>query len=112
MKCGCRAAGGSCGTSCSCSSAKCTNRAELTIKLGESADTGIVDEKSISNLNPAETAEAEKNVLDTGDAIPHSGPLLEPAETDDHCGLKKMPLYDIANTLVSFTNTNMKEIIA
>lgn len=80
--------------------------------MGESADTGIVDEKSISNLNPAETAEAEKNVLDTGDAIPHSGPLLEPAETDDHCGLKKMPLYDIANTLVSFTNTNMKEIIA
>lgn len=112
IKCGCRAAGGSCGTSCGCSSAKCTNRVELLIKLEESADTGITDANLNSNLNPSENDAAEKKVLDPEDPIPHSGPLLQPAETDDHCGLKKMPLYDIANTLVRFNNTNMKEIIA
>ncbi|KAK4796320.1 hypothetical protein SAY86_028646 [Trapa natans] len=100
MKCGCRTAGGSCGPSCGCSSAKCTNRAELPIKLEGSADTGLKDGSSISSGNPPENVVAEKNVLDIGDVIPHSGPLLGPTENDDHCGIKKMPLYDIANTLI------------
>ncbi|OWM71337.1 hypothetical protein CDL15_Pgr011466 [Punica granatum] len=106
MKCECRTAGGSCGIACGCSSAKCTNRADLPVKLEESAGTGISDENLNSNSNLSVNAEAEKNVLNSQDAIPHSGPLLAPAETDDHCGLKKMPLYDIANTLVRFTNYN------
>ncbi|KAK3425731.1 hypothetical protein EUGRSUZ_F02150 [Eucalyptus grandis] len=149
MKCQCRVAGGSCGTSCGCSHIKCTNRSSLVVKLDETIPTQAVkgngnskcsgsaeaekvlddnDMTTLQSMNrdsvavkldetmPTEAAEgnskssggaeAEKsNILDSRDATASLiAPVTQPAEINENCGLKKMPLYDIANTLMkSFT---------
>ncbi|XP_030455317.1 kinesin-like protein KIN-4C [Syzygium oleosum] len=70
----------------------------VAVKLGES----IPREATEGNSKCSGSAEAEKsNILDSRDATaPLNAPVTEPAEINDNCGLKKMPLYDIANTLM------------
>lgn len=62
----------------------------------------IPREAAEGNSKCSGSAEAEKsNVLDSKDTTaPLKAPVTEPAEINDNCGLKKMPLYDIANTLM------------
>ncbi|KAJ0025597.1 hypothetical protein Pint_08482 [Pistacia integerrima] len=76
-KCGCRAAGGSCGTSCGCEASKCSNRG-----------TGI--------------NEIEKHsVLASQDAMLFQNTLIEkPPEMKKNCGPRKQALKEIGNTLM------------
>lgn len=81
----------------------------VAVKLDET----IPREATEGNSKCSGSAEAEKsNILDSRDATaPLNAPVREPAEINDDCGLKKMPLYDIANTLVSYSiisHTNFK----
>ncbi|KAI6689224.1 hypothetical protein NL676_026052 [Syzygium grande] len=70
----------------------------VAVKLDET----IPREATEGNSKCSGSAEAEKsNILDSRDATaPLNAPVREPAEINDDCGLKKMPLYDIANTLM------------
>ncbi|KAI4339767.1 hypothetical protein MLD38_024674 [Melastoma candidum] len=114
-KCVCRAAGGSCRISCGCSPSKCTNQENHAVK----AENSLKIEANDGDLSSAETktdnsdeSKVATTLLQTespwvSEAAPpltQSIPESHPTVGDDHCGLKKMPLYDIANTLVkSFT---------
>lgn len=77
------------------------NMDSVAVKLNET----IPREAAEGNSKCSGSAEAEKsNVLDSQDTTaPLKAPATEPAEINDNCGLKKMPLYDIANTLVSYS---------
>lgn len=89
-KCECRASGGSCGTSCGCLSTKCSNRKTPRLPVTEHLDASAIVEPQNSPIP-----------IPTMDAAVVENEHLVPAEAEEHCGLKKMPLYDIANTLVS-----------
>jgi len=77
------------------------NRDSVAVKLDETMPT----EAAEGNSKSSGGAEAEKsNILDSRDATASLiAPVTQPAEINDNCGLKKMPLYDIANTLVSYS---------
>ncbi|XP_030528658.1 kinesin-like protein KIN-4C isoform X2 [Rhodamnia argentea] len=65
-------------------------------------DEIIPREAAEGNSKCSGSAEAEKSsILDSKDATATlNATVTVPAETNDNCGLKKMPLYDIANTLM------------
>ncbi|KAK2659919.1 hypothetical protein Ddye_006452 [Dipteronia dyeriana] len=78
-KCGCRAAGGSCGTACGCAVSKCTNREIVPIKLDDAL---------------------QSSDLVSQDAMLQKTLIEKPREMkEDHCP-KKQPLRDIGNVLV------------
>lgn len=73
-KCGCRAAGGSCGTSCGCAASKCSNRGAVINEIEKSS------------------------VLASQDAMLFQNTLIEkPSEMKDDCGPKKQALKEIGN---------------
>lgn len=85
-KCQCRAAGGTCGASCGCTSAKCSNRE--TDKVDEAPEAGI------GNGNVSEPDETEKNCI----LASRGARLLENALGDKTEDTRK-PLGDIGNTV-------------
>ncbi|KAK8597069.1 hypothetical protein V6N13_001699 [Hibiscus sabdariffa] len=82
LKCGCRAAGGSCGVSCGCALAKCTNKREAPLKLDDMPqpempkdiipDAILIQQKTVQNL----------------------------PEMNEDCGPRKQPLREIGNTVI------------
>ncbi|KAJ8450283.1 hypothetical protein Cgig2_004740 [Carnegiea gigantea] len=96
LKCECRASGGSCSTSCGCSSNKCSNR--------EAEKADVVDD--ITNPEPAsnENGSAGDGVEQTGDLATKGAALLEsalsemPGEQTVENGVRRKPLADIGNT--------------
>ncbi|KAI4389826.1 hypothetical protein MLD38_002007 [Melastoma candidum] len=116
-KCECRSAGDSCGISCGCSPSKCTNQENHALKAEkpskvEASTADLISTKETETDNIAEFKDATtlpqtESLLVSEPAPPQTQSIPEshpPAIADDHCGLTKMPLYDIANTLVkSFT---------
>ncbi|KAL5777375.1 hypothetical protein ACOSP7_010301 [Xanthoceras sorbifolium] len=91
-KCGCRAAGGSCGTSCGCAASKCTNRV-VSIKL----DDALQSQMAEVAVNCPVIIETEKNsVLVSHDAMLQNTLVGKPPAMEDRCP-KKQPLRDIGN---------------
>ena len=90
MKCECRATNGSCGTSCGCAPAKCTNR-----------DTDLF--KKLDNLQQLEMTEG-RNCLGAGASpgvlLLHSALVDKPAGRNSNCATRGKALSDIGNTLV------------
>ncbi|GLT79917.1 hypothetical protein SLA2020_513850 [Shorea laevis] len=97
LKCQCRAAGGSCGASCGCSSTRCSNREPFSTKVDEVPQPGM----GISADNVSEPDETEKNQI----LASHGARLLQnalsekSAQTNDGNGARRKPLSDIGNTL-------------
>lgn len=89
-KCRCRQMGGSCGTSCGCTSAKCTNREAFQIQLNDSPQSQVSEAKADSST----IVEAVKSTTCTsqGDMILQSALLEQP-----NIGHNKKPLSDIGN---------------
>ncbi|TXG52670.1 hypothetical protein EZV62_021839 [Acer yangbiense] len=74
-KCGCRAAGGSCGTACGCAVSKCTNREIVPIKLDDA--------------------------LQSSDLVSQEATLIEkPHEMKEDSCPKRQSLRDIGNIMV------------
>ncbi|PKI73113.1 hypothetical protein CRG98_006521 [Punica granatum] len=99
-KCECRSTSTICGAGCGCLPTLCSNR-----------ETAAVDAPETTDQNKEDNSEKSSELVSEGAALLQSAfgeklAALNEDETDDHCGLKKMPLYDIANTLVRFTNYN------
>ncbi|CAM8983309.1 unnamed protein product [Rhodiola kirilowii] len=97
MRCECRAAGSSCGTSCGCVSTKCTNRDKSsTIQGLETSKSDASDESK----DVAATNENNKNDLVSQGAVLLQNALADKlAEVNDHQGPRRKPLSDIGNTV-------------
>lgn len=97
-KCECRAAGGTCGDSCSCAPSKCTNRETIKVKeldnFPELAVEGTDDDKQKYHELASHGAMLLQNAL-----------VDEPAETNDDAESKRKPLSEIGNKMVCFSPT-------
>ncbi|XP_021759754.1 kinesin-like protein KIN-4C [Chenopodium quinoa] len=82
MKCECRASGGSCSSSCGCSSNKCSNRE------GESKEDCI----------PPNDVEHDRDLATQGATLLQNALTERPAEQHEENGAKRKPLADIGNT--------------
>ncbi|KAL5559975.1 hypothetical protein UlMin_036186 [Ulmus minor] len=92
-KCQCRQNGGSCGASCGCTAAKCTNREAVQIQLSNSPQSQITEGK----VDCSTIVEPAKNTTEDASQIA----LVEkPAEKNDN-NLSTKPLSDIGNMLVN-----------
>ncbi|GAV66837.1 hypothetical protein CFOL_v3_10347 [Cephalotus follicularis] len=96
-KCGCRAAGGSCGTSCGCSASKCSNR-QVSMKLDDSLNSEMGE--NVMNYSGLK-AEKSRVLASQGEVLLQSAPDEKPADMIDNHGPRKKPLCDIGNTLVN-----------
>ncbi|KAL4284213.1 hypothetical protein GQ457_16G016690 [Hibiscus cannabinus] len=82
LKCGCRAAGGSCGVSCGCALAKCTNKREAPLKLDD-----VPQPEMPKDIIPDAILIQQKTV----EKLP---------EMNEDCGPRKQPLREIGNTVI------------
>ncbi|KAM7252940.1 hypothetical protein ACFE04_025558 [Oxalis oulophora] len=90
QKCACRLAGGHCKESCSCSSAKCSNREPEMAK----------NDEIIQNNNSVKEEETEKDLLAShGAALLQSAMAEKPVDSNDDNRTKRKPLSDIGNSL-------------
>lgn len=97
IKCKCRAAGGSCGTSCACSLTKCSNRDALDAKVDESQHSDTAD--SVGNGSGGDEAERNHNLISHGAMLLQNALSEKPFETNDDVGTRRKPLSDIGNTV-------------
>lgn len=91
LKCGCRAAASSCGASCGCALAKCTNNKKVPFKLDDISQPKM----------PEDIAEEPKGTSHDTILIQNKTVKNIP-ETNEDCGPRKQPLREIGNTLVCF----------
>ncbi|XP_041019606.1 kinesin-like protein KIN-4C isoform X1 [Juglans microcarpa x Juglans regia] len=97
-KCPCRAAGGSCGSSCSCVPMKCANRESVLNKDSDETPQLEIAERNGSGSGSDET-EKSRILVSQGAMLLQSALVEKPAETNDDNGSKRKPLSDIGNTL-------------
>lgn len=96
-KCQCRAAGGSCGTSCGCVATKCANRGSFSNnELDESSGTDIFE----GHGSGSDEKEKSHALASHGAMLLQSALVEKPTETNDENGSRRKPLSDIGNTLV------------
>lgn len=86
-KCGCRAAGGSCGTRCGCAASKCTNR-EVVGKVDDSLQKKVA--QNLVHLSGT-SSEIAKGII-----------ASQPAELNNDFQPRRKPLREIKNALVYF----------
>ncbi|XP_065881107.1 kinesin-like protein KIN-4C isoform X2 [Euphorbia lathyris] len=86
LKCECRAAGGSCGAGCGCTTSKCSNRSILFIKVDDSP----------------ERKEAQDSVDSSGNSGSQEVIVSEPPDLDNECvPVPRKPLHEIGNALAN-----------
>jgi len=99
MKCQCRAARGSCGTSCSCVATKCANRGSFSnIEFDESQGTDIFEGNGSGSAS--DEKEQSHALASHGAMLLQSALVEKPAETNDENEPRRKPLSDIGNKLV------------
>ncbi|OMO57598.1 hypothetical protein COLO4_35248 [Corchorus olitorius] len=91
LKCECLAAGGSCGMSCNCAIARCTNREKVSLKSDEMPQPEMTEDITPGNI--------EKDIIQ--DAMLLQNKVVEklPEMNEDHG--PRQPLRDIANTVMT-----------
>ncbi|PPD71173.1 hypothetical protein GOBAR_DD31946 [Gossypium barbadense] len=92
LKCGCRAAGSSCGASCGCALAKCTNNKKVPFKLDDMPQP----------KTPEDIVEELKGTIHDTILIQNKTVKNIP-DTNEDCGPRKQPLREIGNTMVKPT---------
>ncbi|XVE95182.1 hypothetical protein REPUB_Repub02eG0074400 [Reevesia pubescens] len=83
LKCECRAVGSSCGMSCGCAMAKCTNREKVPFRLDDMPQPETAEEKGI-----VQDAMLLQNIVEK---LP---------EMNEDCEPRKQPLREIGNTMI------------
>ncbi|GMI77259.1 hypothetical protein like AT5G33300 [Hibiscus trionum] len=94
LKCRCRAAGGSCGVSCGCALAKCTNKREAPLKLD-----GTPQPEMPKDIIPY-SIEEQKGTVDDAILIQHKTVQNLPEMNEDCGGPRKQPLREIGNSMI------------
>lgn len=98
-KCECRAAGGTCGDSCSCAPHKCTNRETVKAKeLDDFPQSALAED--IGNLSGSDDTRKYNELASHGAALLQSALVDEPAEANVGCESKRKPLSEIGNKMV------------
>ncbi|XP_062164836.1 kinesin-like protein KIN-4C [Alnus glutinosa] len=99
MKCQCRAARGSCGTSCGCVATKCANRGSFSNnEFDESQGTDIFEGNGSGSAS--DEKEQSHALASHGAMLLQSALVEKPAETNDENEPRRKPLSDIGNKLV------------
>ncbi|XP_022768456.1 kinesin-like protein KIN-4C isoform X2 [Durio zibethinus] len=100
LKCGCRAAGSSCGISCGCAIAKCTNREKVPFKLDDMPQPEMTKDIVPCNI------EEEKGTVQ--DAMLLQNKVVEKLpEINEDCETRKQPLREIGNTMIKSITGNI-----
>ncbi|PPS00262.1 hypothetical protein GOBAR_AA20393 [Gossypium barbadense] len=92
LKCRCRSAGSSCGASCGCALAKCTNNKKVPFKLDDIPQPKM----------PEDIVEELKGTIHDTILIQNKTVKNIP-DTNEDCGSRKQPLREIGNTMVKPT---------
>ena len=91
-KCECRAAGGTCGDSCSCAPSKCSNRETIKVK----------ELDNFPELAVQDTDDTQKyhQLASHGAMLLQNALVVEPADANDES--RRKPLSEIGNKMVCF----------
>lgn len=94
-KCRCRSAGGSCGPSCGCTHAKCTNR-----EPDQLAGTESLNSENSKCTSTASAVDTDGCMIASECAELLQSALAQKPSRRENPGTKKKPLCDIQNSLV------------